>query len=118
MQDPHTITWQSATAGNYAGFTVRVAGNSESRLQFTSAPCEFACTLKQVQLAPLVVDAGAVNKRVAIGPAPRTDGPDTVELSYRDTQPLTGETPYWVRIVQVDQGMAWSSPVYVTRPEG
>ncbi|HRW06085.1 MAG TPA: DUF3604 domain-containing protein [Caldilineaceae bacterium] len=115
LPDAHTITWQSATAGNFAGFTVQAVADGDSRLHFTAAPCTFACTLNQVRLAPLVVDAGGVNRRVTIGPAPRPDGPAAVELCYRDTQPLDGEIPYWVRVMQVDQGVAWSSPVYVTR---
>ncbi|MEZ4618861.1 MAG: hypothetical protein R2867_25555 [Caldilineaceae bacterium] len=62
----------------------------------------------------MMVDAGGVNKRVSIGPAPREDGPTAVELSYRDSRPQHGETPYWVRVIQVDQARAWGSPVYVT----
>jgi len=117
LQDPRTITWQSVTAGNYAGFTVRLVDADAAHGDFRAAPCTFDFDLNQVRLAPLVVDAGAVNKRVSIGPAPREDGPTTVELSYRDTKPLPGESPYWVRVVQVDQGLAWSSPVYVTHQQ-
>ncbi len=123
LQSANRITWQSITAGNHAGFTARLvdtgdkadAGAGAGQGQFRSAPCSFDFALNQVRLAPLVVDAGAVNRRVMVGPAPREDGPDAVELSYRDTKPLPGEAPYWVRVVQVDQAKAWSSPVYVTR---
>lgn len=115
LQDANTVTWQSATAGNHAGFTAQFIDAGEGRGQFTAVPCNFDFALNQIRLTPLIIDAGAVEKRVVIGPAPCTDGPDAVELSYRDTQPLDGETPYWVRVVQVDQGRAWSSPVYVTR---
>lgn len=115
LQDRRVVTWQSATAGNYAGFTARLLDDSAGRGQFTSAPCRFDFALNQIRLAPLVVDAGGVNRRVSIGPAPREDGPNTVELSYRDTKPLRGESPYWIRVVQVDQARAWSSPIYVTQ---
>ena len=116
MQDAKMLSWRSSTAGNHAGFTVQFVDGLEGHGQFRSAPCKFDFALNQVRLAPMVVDAGSVNKRVVIGPAPREDGPDAIALSYRDTQPLRGELPYWVRVVQVDQSMAWSSPVYVTRP--
>ena len=43
------------------------------------------------------------------------DGPQNVDLSYQDTQPLAGTLPYWVRVVQVNRAKAWSSPVYVAR---
>ena len=66
-------------------------------------------------LAPMVVDAGGVGRHVTVGPAPKEDGPRKVELTYRDTQQVGGMWPYWVRVVQIDQARAWSSPVYVTR---
>jgi len=34
-------------------------------------------------------------------------------LEWRDGQPLSGVQPYWLRVVQVNQEMAWSSPVFV-----
>lgn len=114
LQDAHTVTWQSATAGNHMGFTARLVDDGAGRGQLTTAPCSFDFALNSARLAPLVVDAGPVNKCVEVGPAPREDGPTAVDLSYRDTQPLSGEAPYWVRVVQVDQARAWSSPVYVT----
>jgi len=62
------------------------------------------------------VAVGGADKRVAIGPAPAEDGPRRAELSFCDEAPLGGVQPYWVRVVQVDQERAWSSPVYVHRP--
>ncbi len=114
--DTGTLQWRSATAGNAAGITLRLHGTDQSRFHVKSAPCTFDFALNQVCLAPLVIDAGDVNRRVTVGPAPSEDGPQTAEVSYRDTKPLAGEAAYWVRVVQVDQAMAWSSPVYVTRP--
>jgi hypothetical protein len=37
-------------------------------------------------------------------------------FSYIDNQPLSGESYYYVRVIQVDEQMAWSSPIWVTRP--
>lgn len=34
-------------------------------------------------------------------------------LEWRDGKPLSGVQPYWLRVVQVNQEMAWSSPVFV-----
>ena len=34
-------------------------------------------------------------------------------LEWRDEQPLSGGQPYWLRVVQANQEMAWSSPVFV-----
>lgn len=38
-----------------------------------------------------------------------------VELTFLDQYPLPGESYYYVRILQVDDQMAWSSPIWVRR---
>jgi hypothetical protein len=38
---------------------------------------------------------------------------NTAECSYSDNQPAAGESYYYVRVLQVDRNMAWSSPVWV-----
>ena len=37
----------------------------------------------------------------------------SARLEWRDSRPLSGVQPYWLRVVQQDQEMAWSSPVFV-----
>ena len=92
------------------------SGDAMASGRFSAGPCSFEFALNQVRLAPLVVDAGGVGRFVSVGPAPAEDGSRNIELSYRDTQPLAGTQPYWVRVVQVNRAKAWSSPVYVTHP--
>ena len=38
--------------------------------------------------------------------------PKNLEFEYVDKAPSPGINAYWVRIVQEDGAMAWSSPVY------
>ncbi len=98
------------------GVVIQLADVSESaRFRFSSGPCESEFDLAQVSRSALTIDAGGVGRFVEIGPAPREDGPRRVELSYCDTQQITGVCPYWVRVTQVDRSQAWSSPVYVDR---
>ena len=109
------ITFVTATAGNDMGFTFNVAGSPNTTLHFTSEPCTFNCTIAQVIRAPLVVDAGGLNRRVEIGPAPLENGIKSLGLTYTDTTFLPGESPYWVRVTQTDRHRAWSSPIYVEK---
>ena len=115
LADPYTVTWRSVTAGNSMGFNLKLEGNGSTLCRFESGPSTFEFALSQVRTAPMLVDAGGVSRRVRVGPAPALDGPRQVELSYRDTRALSGPCPYWVRVTQVDQQQAWSSPVYVER---
>jgi hypothetical protein len=40
---------------------------------------------------------------------------ETVEFDYTDAAPANGQSWYYVRVIQADRNMAWSSPVWITR---
>jgi hypothetical protein len=109
------IRWSNATAGNATGIVIHVQGDERTRLKFESEPASFDITLDEVRDTETVKDASGVGRFVKIGPAPRNDGPRRFETNWIDESPIAGVTPYWIRVVQIDQAMAWSSPVYVSR---
>jgi len=109
----NSIRWRSVTAGNTTGILVRVHGSRTARLYFSSAPATFSIGLDDVCQAETTIDAGGIGRFVRLGPS--ADGPRSFEATWVETQIGVGVTPYWMRVVQVDQGMAWSSPVYVSR---
>ena len=59
-----------------------------------------------------MVEAGGVNQRIKVSSIKAGELPRNLEFSYVDEAPKTGVNPYWVRVVQSDGTMAWSSPVY------
>ena len=40
-------------------------------------------------------------------------GAEGVEFDYTDTAVATGQSWYYVRVIQKDRNMAWSSPIWV-----
>jgi len=50
---------------------------------------------------------------VLIETGPDRPTPREVGFTFTDTGPLPGVQPYYVRVMQQDTEMAWSSPVYV-----
>jgi len=109
------LRWCSATAGNRAGVILDLEGDESTLCRFSTGPCQFEFRLSQATDVPMVVDAGGVSRHVVVSRPPDAGGPRRVELSYRDKRDVVGTCPYWVRVTQVDQNQAWSSPVYVTR---
>jgi hypothetical protein len=108
------IQWSSKTAGNNAAVLVRVRADASARLSFASEPASFDFTLQDALRSGIQIDAGGVNRFVRIGRPPNPSGPTDFEQSITDDAPLTGTIPYWLRVVQIDQAMAWCSPVWVT----
>lgn len=113
--DDSRIRWNSVTAGNRAGVILHLEGGGSALCRFATQPCQFEFPLSRAMGAPLTVAVGGVNRHVIASRPPDTSGPRRVELSYRETRELTGTCPYWIRVTQVDQNQAWSSPIYVTR---
>ena len=37
------------------------------------------------------------------------------EFTFADNNPLPGESSYYVRVIQANEQMAWSSPIWVQR---
>ena len=60
-----------------------------------------------------MADAGRLGQRIEVGRSPAMDGPWEARFEYIDDDAPSGLNTYWVRVVQVDQGKAWSSPVWV-----
>jgi len=61
---------------------------------------------------PKVVEFGSLERRVIVELSPECTRRD-IELKFRDTQPSPGINPYWLRVIQTDGEIAWTSPVYV-----
>ncbi|MDA0587800.1 MAG: DUF3604 domain-containing protein [Planctomycetota bacterium] len=109
------IEWQNKSAGNAAGILIRVSGDDSTELTFDSAPTQFRVSLSEIRNGIHKVDAGGVGRFAQIGPAVDSAGSTFFEMETSDDEQLTGEFPYWIRVTQIDQSLAWSSPVYVTR---
>jgi hypothetical protein len=73
----------------------------------------FSVSLAELARGPKVVDIGPLERKVSVALAPERGGPDTARFSFVDSSPQPGINPYWVRVVQSDMEMAWTSPVFV-----
>ena len=113
--DARTVRFDTVTAGNRMGMCLEIEGRPSTSCRFESDHAAFDFALSQVREQPMTVEAGGASRHVIAGPAPDPELPPRVELSFRDTRAIAGLCPYWVRVTQVDQHRAWSSPIYVER---
>ncbi len=80
------------------------------------APAEsvsFSVSLQELAEEPVEMDIGLLNRKVTVSLAPEQPLADTAEFTFTDPSPEPGVNPYWVRVVQTDMEMAWSSPIFV-----
>jgi len=68
------------------------------------------------QAALDLVEAGGVDLQVRVEYLPLGLQSRRCEFSFVDREPVSGCSPYYVRLTQVDGGRAWTSPFYVHCP--
>jgi hypothetical protein len=98
-----------ATMSAFGGF----GDEAPKRISYT--PMETVrCRVTPAELdaGPVTLDLGPLDRRVALSWAPGSSLRD-LRFAYTDPAPQPGINPYWVRVIQQDQEMAWTSPVFV-----
>lgn len=137
-QGESDLVWQSWTCGYRSGLAFDVAGTADAQiglvasasvitgaylgghgeappLRIAFAPVDrlrLDVTLGDLAEGPRVVDLGDLDRRLTVGLAPE-GGPEQVEFVFRDPSAAPGVNAYWVRVIQSDLEMAWTSPVFV-----
>jgi hypothetical protein len=107
------LTWRSTTSGDPDGVILEVDGDDRTQLRFASGPVTFSFRLGEVGAAGLSVPAGGVNLQVQVYWTPAAPGPKDLTFTFQDPAPLPGATnAYWVRALQADGHLAWSSPLF------
>jgi len=106
------LEWKSTTGGDPDGVILKLDAPEDAEVTFHSNPVSFTFKLSDITYEPYVVDAGGVNQRVKVSAISGRELPKNLEFSYVDKHPNHGVNQYWVRVVQSNGTMAWSSPVY------
>ena len=141
-EDFHDVTgagfhWHTFTCGDEDGASFDVDGEAaEIQVTCTSTPvvsaqvgtgrriCApmsqvdrvcFRLHVKELGLEPKVIKVGPVERRILVRRLAEGSGRMDVEFKFIDTGFEAGVNAYWIRVVQSDGEMAWSSPIYVNR---
>ena len=114
------ISWKSSTSGDYDGVILELDCPDDASLRFCSPQKNFEIPLRHLSTDPQRFDAGGVNLKVEVslvGEHPAIDNGHTnkLELSWKETDPSVKSGAYWVKVVQDNGQMAFSSPIFVTR---
>jgi hypothetical protein len=107
------LKWTSTTGGDPDGVILKLDAPSDAEVTFYTKPVTFSFKPWDITYEPLLVDAGEVNQRVKVSAITSRELPKNLEFNYIDENPKHGVNPYWIRVVQSNGAMAWSSPVYI-----
>ncbi len=117
---PTQLRWESKTTGGAAGLILEMARAAAGRIRVETNQASFHLPLQAVRLKGKIYRLGGVDKRISLYRLPPAGGPTHCEFTFKlpARYCFEGDNPIYVKVVQEDGHMAWSSPIYVVRPEG
>jgi hypothetical protein len=106
------LAWRSVTTGGLAGVILTLADPGSGTLRIETLQGNLECEVASLGHEPRTWAYGGLRKQIAISRLPAAP---TREARF--SLPLThlspGDNPVYVKLVQEDGHMAWSSPIYV-----
>lgn len=111
---PQMVSWNSSTAGNAAGLVLKLSAPNSAQIDLETGAVNPSWPLAHVLESEQTLSAGGLNRQIRVGPAPLKTGPTEFSAEFQDASPAAGTHPYWIRVTQIGQSLAWSTPVYVT----
>ncbi|MFX0064776.1 MAG: hypothetical protein ACFFC7_21590, partial [Candidatus Hermodarchaeota archaeon] len=87
--------------------------SKDATLTFNSQQGKFKIELKEVEDQIKVINLGAFHKKVRLVPLNDSQNTKKIVFTYIDTKIKPGLNPYWIKIIQWNGEIAWSSPIFI-----
>ena len=108
------VGWRSVTTGGVTGVILNLKERDGGSIEIETAQGNASWDISSIGLEPMISEYGGLGKKLEVYRL--AEQGETTEFSF--TLPLDalhdGDNPIYVRLVQEDGHMAWSSPIYVT----
>ncbi len=113
-QSEHFIRFRSRTTGDRDGIDLWLTSSSDGQLVFDSAAGSCTVNLEALTTAQprQVFDFGGVDMQVVVERYPEEVDATSLSLTHESSLPSNTLTPFFVKAIQTDGHMAWSSPIY------
>lgn len=114
---PTRLQWESITTGGVAGLILELARPEAGRIRVDTRQTCLEARLQGLGVEGRTWPLGGLDKRISLYRLPAAGGPADGEFTFRlpagDCR--QGDNPIFVKVVQEDGHMAWSSPIYVVK---
>lgn len=113
-QDEREVRFRSQTTGDRDGLDLALDRAREGSLRLDTQAGSARVDLRDLDAAPRVFDFGGVDMQVTVQRYPPLPQTTSLWLEHAITPPQR-RTPYWIKAIQCDGQMAWSSPIYLKK---
>jgi hypothetical protein len=112
---PGRVAWAALTTGGFGGFDAWLAEPGAGRLMIETALVQTENPVAEIGLEDLVFEAGGIARRLRVFRLPDENPHRRVTLERRIALASGRDNALYVCLVQEDDHLVWSSPIYIFR---
>ena len=113
QMDETTLCWQSFTTGAAKGFIMTLAQADSGCCEIDSKQIKTTFSLHEIGLEPKVWELGFLEKSLQVYQLPDRLEKCEIEFSIGIKDLKQGDNPIYIRAMQEDGFLVWSSPIYL-----
>ncbi len=112
-RDGNYLEWEALTTGNFGGFDLILGDATAGRLEILTEHANLDLPIAEIGAEPITRDAGGLARKLSVRRLPEYLTECRVDLERRLPLAASGNSPFYVAVVQEDGYQAWSSPIYL-----
>jgi hypothetical protein len=113
--DESTLTWESFSTGAAKGFILTLESENTTLFKIDTKQVKAEFSLDEIGLEPKLWDLGFLEKSIQVYRLPNVLETREVEFSVPIKGISQGDNPIYIRAMQEDGFLIWSSPIYLVR---
>jgi len=116
--DENRLEWESITTGGVAGIILILKEANTGQIEIETAQGNISIDVNSIGISPKTWNYGGLDKHLKIYRLPDYKSSTEVSFKLAINKLQKGDNPIYVRMMQEDGHMAWSSPVYLINNTG
>jgi hypothetical protein len=110
---PDQLEWQALTTGGHGGFYATLADRDAGTLSIDTDLVKAEIKINDIGYDDIVFDAGGLGRKIRVFRLPDENLHRNVEIERSIALTTERDNAIYIRIIQQDGHVIWSSPVYV-----
>jgi len=113
QESTYHLSWKSTTTGGLSGFDVWLSDSHKGTLTIDTPLIKRLVKISEIGYEDMVFEAGGLSRRMRLFRLPNVN--KTYHINLKRIVPLESgkDNSIYVRLIQEDGHMAWSSPIYL-----
>ncbi len=107
------LRWTALTTGGFGGFDAWLEDPEAGTLRIDTPLVKCEIAIADIGREDMVFDAGGIQRRIRVFRMPDENPHTRLNLTRRIACKSSGDNALYVRVIQEDGHLVWSSPIYI-----